>query len=215
LIDFENSIFLPAAYVKDQGYVLPRDNTGRSIVTRVRRLLTGMNAVADRNGRDFLARLSQSGHRPRVLVIGGGAIGDGAQGLYNDEDVDLLGTDVYASPYTCAVADAHQLPFIDEAFDGVWIQAVLEHVLEPYIVVAEIFRVLKPMGLVYSEIPFMQQVHEAAYDFTALRSAGIVGCSRDSSNYRRGQWAGQGPLLCGRFDGYGAPWAPKTRSRPF
>jgi hypothetical protein len=42
---------------------------------------------------------------------------------------------------------------------------VLEHVVEPSKVVEEIFRVLKLGGIVYAETPFMQQVHEGAYDF--------------------------------------------------
>jgi ubiquinone/menaquinone biosynthesis C-methylase UbiE len=64
------------------------------------------------------------------------------------------------------VADGHQLPIADGSVDGVWIQAVLEHVLDPSIVVQEIHRVLTPGGVVYAETPFMQPVHEGAYDFT-------------------------------------------------
>ena len=46
-----------------------------------------------------------------------------------------------------------------------WIQAVLEHVLSPESVVKEIFRVIKNDGIVYSEIPFMQQIHMGKNDF--------------------------------------------------
>ena len=53
-----------------------------------------------------------------------------------------------------------------DSFDGVWIQAVLEHVVEPQVVISEIYRVLNKNGLVYAETPFMQQVHEGAYDFS-------------------------------------------------
>jgi SAM-dependent methyltransferase len=172
LIDFENSIFDPSAYAQKKGYVLPRDDSGRSIGTRVRRFITGTNSVAEKNGDEFLRRLRLFGERPRVLIIGGGAIGDGAQGLYNNADIDVIGTDVYASPYTCAVVDGHHLPFCSEAFHGVWIQAVLEHVLEPHVIAAEIYRVLKSGGLLYSEIPFMQQVHEGAYDFSRFSLSG-------------------------------------------
>jgi len=172
LIDFEHSIFDPSAYLQDHGSVLPRDNTGRSIGTRVRRFVKGNNLVADDNSRLFLNQVKGLAARPRVLVIGGGAIGSGAEGLYCDPDIDIIGTDVYASPFTCAIVDGHNLPFCSLAFEGVWIQAVLEHVLEPHIVAAQIFRVLKPGGLVYSEIPFMQQVHEGAYDFMRFTLSG-------------------------------------------
>ena len=37
---------------------------------------------------------------------------------------------------------------------------------------AEIHRVLKPGGIVYAETPFMQTVHEAAYDFTRFTDTG-------------------------------------------
>lgn len=172
LMDFERSIFDPRSYTQADGSVLPRDDTGRSLGTRVRRLITGVNPVAQANGQEFLARVKQMCAHPRVLVIGGGAIGAGAEGLYGDPDIDLIGTDVYASPYTCLVSDGHQLPFREASFDGVWIQAVLEHVLDPHIIAAQIFRVLKPAGVLYSEIPFMQQVHEGAYDFTRFTLSG-------------------------------------------
>ena len=48
----------------------------------------------------------------------------------------------------------------------------MEHVIEPAIVIEEIFRVLKPDGIVYAETPFMQQVHEGAYDFNRFTVLG-------------------------------------------
>jgi SAM-dependent methyltransferase len=44
--------------------------------------------------------------------------------------------------------------------------------MDPSRVVAEIHRVLKPNGLVYAETPFMQQVHEGAYDITRFTMVG-------------------------------------------
>ena len=81
--------------------------------------------------------------------------------------------DVYASPETDFIADAHHIPLPDASVNGVWIQAVLEHVIQPERVVAEIHRVLKPRGIVYADIPFMQTVHEGAYDFTRFTDTGI------------------------------------------
>ena len=70
------------------------------------------------------------------------------------------------------IADAHNIPIVNEYFDCVIIQAVLEHVLRPNQVVNEIFRVLKANGIVYSETPFLQQVHEGPYDFTRFTESG-------------------------------------------
>ena len=50
--------------------------------------------------------------------------------------------------------------------------AVLEHVLEPTRVVAEIARVLRPGGVVFADTPFLYPVHEGAYDFTRFTITG-------------------------------------------
>ena len=92
--------------------------------------------------------------------------------MYDDPQVQVIGTDIYHSPHVTLIADGHLLPFADQSVDGVWIQAVLEHVLDPQQVVAEIHRVLRPDGLVFADTPFMQQVHEGAYDFTRFTLSG-------------------------------------------
>ena len=92
--------------------------------------------------------------------------------LYDDPAIELLSFDVYRSPYVQFVADAHKIPLPDGTFDGVIVQAVLEHVLEPTVVVAEIYRVLRSGGLLYAETPFLQPVHGGPYDFTRFTESG-------------------------------------------
>jgi SAM-dependent methyltransferase len=173
LVDFAKSILSREDLLarSGQSYKI-RDDDRTRFRTRILEFLFGTNSVARACCTRFLRQLKTNNASPRVLVIGGGAIGNGADDLYNDKSVDLVGTDIYVSRYTKVVADGHQLPFINQCFDGVWIQAVLEHVLDPPIVVAEIYRVLKPGGLVYADTPFMQQVHEGAYDFTRYTVSG-------------------------------------------
>jgi SAM-dependent methyltransferase len=134
--------------------------------------LFGENRVAPMICQRMLSALKRQSQSATILVIGGGAVGAGASALYEDRDIQLVGTDVYASPNTCLIADAHRLPFKDGVFDAVWVQAVLEHVLEPHVVAGEIRRVLKPGGLVYADTPFLQAVHEGAYDFTRFTLSG-------------------------------------------
>jgi SAM-dependent methyltransferase len=172
LIDFEHSIFDRSAYSDDRGSVFKRDDTGKGLAVRFRRLLTGDNPVTPSKSNEMIVRITNQALQPVLLVIGGGAIGAGADALYADPNIQIVGTDVYASPNTDIVADGHFLPFRDAVFDGVWIQAVLEHVLDPFAVVAEIHRVLKPGGIVYADTPFMQQVHEQAYDFMRFTLSG-------------------------------------------
>jgi SAM-dependent methyltransferase len=76
-----------------------------------------------------------------------------------------ISTDVILSDIVDFVCDITALPFSDNQFDAVIVIAVLEHVVEPKIGVDEISRVLKKDGLVFSAIPFMQQVHMGCFDF--------------------------------------------------
>lgn len=131
-----------------------------------------------------------------ILVVGGGrqrawldpllrAV-QAHQVVYSDidtgADVDLF-------------CDGHDLPFVDAAFDAVVTTAVLEHVLYPERVAAEITRVLKHGGLLYSELPFMQQVHEGAYDFTRYTLSGHRRLFNQFVELEAGLVAGPGTAL--------------------
>jgi SAM-dependent methyltransferase len=180
LIDFAASIVEREALVSSSGAsTLPRDPTHASFKTKVKRLFIGINKTAIEIGRRFHADVLAAAESPIVLVVGGGAFGDGALPMFHDPKVRVIGTDIYASPNTTLIADGHQLPFQSSTIDGVWIQAVLEHVLDPWKVVAEIHRVLKPNGLVFADTPFMQPVHEGPYDYTRFSLSGHRWLFRD------------------------------------
>lgn len=195
LIDFATSIFDREMYDNDNASVLQRDVTRRSVGSRLHQFGFGRNPIAASNCAKFIDLLKQEAERPTVLVIGGGVIGSGTDELYSDSSIELVGTDVYASPHTTLVADAHRLPFDDGVFDGVWVQAVLEHVLEPASAVSEIHRVLRRDGLVYAETPFMQQVHERAYDFSRFTQSGHRWLFRRFSEISAGPIGGAGVAL--------------------
>jgi len=195
LIDFDNSIFERSAYLDGSGSVLPRDDSGRSFRTRLRNAAMGSNKVARTKCAELLHLVKSTSPNPIVLVIGGGAIGAGAIALYEDSAVTVIGTDVYASSNTDLLADGHALPFHDRVFDAVWIQAVLEHVLNPFQVVDEIHRVLKPEGYVYAETPFIQQVHEGPYDFARFTQSGHRWLFRRFEQIDSGPVAGPGVAL--------------------
>ena len=197
LIDPEASI-IDVATILGSGGSRPvaNRNGGRLLNTVARRLAHPRNTTAERYvGRLATDLLIETEGRPRVLVIGGGTIGSGAESLYNDPRLDLLAFDIYASDNVQFLADGHQVPLEDGSVDGVWIQAVLEHVLDPQTVVAEIHRVLRPGGLVYANTPFMQHVHEGPYDFTRFTESGHRYLFRHFTVRDSGATAGLGTQL--------------------
>jgi SAM-dependent methyltransferase len=132
---------------------------------------------------------------PVVLVVGGGIMGKGMQTLASLPGIRLVNVD--PSPTSAAVVfcDAHDVPFRDGSVDAVVTQAVLEHVADPVRCADEIHRVLKPDGIVYSEIPFMQQVHQYGYDFTRFSHLGHRRLFRRFVELESGAVAGPGTAL--------------------
>lgn len=141
------------------------------IFKALKKHIVGQSKITEKNISNFIKHLNDANQNPMVLIIGAGEIGSGTDELYSS-NVELIGTDIYISSNIDYLADAHYLPFKNNTFDGVLIQAVLEHVADPGLVVSEIHRVLKEDGYVYAETPFMQQVHEGAYDFTRFTVVG-------------------------------------------
>lgn len=131
----------------------------------------------------------------RVLVVGGASVGVGFQALLEEPGVKIIETDIARGERTQIVCDAHELPFSDATFDAVVCQAVLEHVLDPTRVVGEIHRVLRGGGLVYSEVPFMQQVHGGRYDVTRFTLLGHRRLYRHFDEVRSGAQGGPGMAL--------------------
>jgi SAM-dependent methyltransferase len=152
------------------------------------------NLVAAKNFRKLGELLMQQSAAPNVLVIGGRARGKGMHELVK-YPVVLTETDIAAGPNTSIICDAHRLPFPDESFDGVVIQAVLEYLQDPVMCVTEIHRVLKKDGVVYSETPFMQQVHGGKFDFMRYSHLGHRRLFRYFKEIDSGACVGTGSAL--------------------
>ena len=170
LIDYEKSLFLEDQIVTLNSVV--NRQTYNGIMKTIKRIVTPQNKVSIKNIINLKKLLSTANGKKRVLIIGGSTIGQGTKSLYDDPSIELIAFDIYATQNVQFVADTHNIPLPSNIFDGVVIQAVLEHVLEPKIVVSEIYRLLKDNGLIYSETPFLQHVHEGAYDFIRFTESG-------------------------------------------
>ena len=196
LIDSDKSIVNLATVISSAGSSPKKRSRGGKIRQFVMNREVSRNKVAEQYANRLAADLlAETKNRPRVLIIGGGVIGSGAESLYQNPGLDLIAFDIYNSENVQFLADGHQIPLRSGSIDGVLIQAVLEHVLNPNTVVAEIYRVLRPGGLVYADTPFMQQVHEGPYDFTRFTDSGHRYLFRDFVARKTGAVAGLGTQL--------------------
>jgi len=85
----------------------------------------------------------------------------------------ILNLDIAFSKSTDCVANAEQLPFADNTLDIVVTQETLEHVKDPFLVIKEINRVLKPNGILYCQVPFTIGYHPGPTDYWRFSVEGI------------------------------------------
>jgi SAM-dependent methyltransferase len=144
-----------------------------------------------------ISDLIKNNSHNRILILGGSVDGVGIKHLKNilKSDDLLVETDVSYGPNTTIICDAHEIPFADNSFDLIIAQAVLEHVLDPFLCVVEMNRVLKNGGLIYAETPFMQQVHGGKYDFLRFTDLGHRRMFRNFREIQRGVIAGAASSL--------------------
>lgn len=169
-------------------------NTLRDIIFKFTPTIN-KNVKASENFKNFEKLLLQRSNRPKVLVLGGSIIGEGMESLINNDSFEMVETDISFGPRTNMICDAHEIPFEDNSFDAVIVQAVLEHLLDPYRCVEEIYRVLTVDGIVYAETPFMQQVHGGRYDFTRFTYLGHRRLFRKFEEIDSGPVCGPGMAL--------------------
>ncbi len=86
----------------------------------------------------------------------------------------VVNVDIFDSGTTNVIASALQLPFADSSADLVILQGVLEHVEDAARTLAECRRVLKPGGLFYTEMPFLQPYHESPIDMRRSTRPGLA-----------------------------------------
>lgn len=153
------------------------------------------NMKARQNYLKFAELLLKQNENPVVLVLGGRIVGQGLESILSLPSIQFVETDVSFGPRTALICDAHDIPFDDGTFDGVIIQAVLEHLANPYHCVKNIHRVLKDEGLVYAETSFMQQVHAGKYDFTRFTYLGHRRLFRKFNEICSGAVCGPGMAL--------------------
>ncbi len=109
----------------------------------------------------------------KILNVGSGdQTGLGAK-LWKHSSGQVVNIDIQDGDTVDVVGDTHDLPFVDNSFDSVIMQAVLEHLHTPEVAISEAFRVLKPGGFIYLEVPFLQGFHADPHDYFRFTQVGL------------------------------------------
>ena len=168
----------------------------RNWKTTIRSVIPGIteNAGAADRIRRFL-KLLDGIETPHILIVGGGEVGAGLEEFIDDARYVFTELDVYWGDRVNVLADAHSLPFEAATFDAIICQAVLEHVVNPTRCVEEMWRVLKPGGRIFLDLPFLWPVHMGAYDYTRFTLTGLRLLARGFDEVESGVSAGPAQTL--------------------
>lgn len=101
--------------------------------------------------------------------------------IYDGLVEQSVGTEVAFSPHGTNAADAicfgEALPFEDASFDTILCTEVLEHTRQPWRVMAEFARLLRPGGHVLISVPFIYPLHEKPHDYWRFTGYGLEAIS--------------------------------------
>jgi predicted SAM-dependent methyltransferase len=137
-----------------------------------------MNAplpVVDNGMSDFIQEMKRV--KGTVIEIGARVVAPGGSlqaGLFQPE-CKFIGVDIHPAPGVDVVADAHFLSdhFEPGAIDGIMSLAVMEHLACPWLLAAEINKVLRVGGLTLHSLPQAFPVHETPNDFWRISDEGL------------------------------------------
>lgn len=194
LVDFNNSILEKELLLslKGKSLIAREKNIIKSILKVI---FIGDSPKTSKNLTLITKDLNKLSHPPKILIVGGGTIGAGLTAFGKEFKDNIVSFDIYDSENIHFIADAHNIPLKDDHFDFIIIQAVLEHVVDPQKVVSECHRVLNNNGTIYAETPFIQQIHEGAYDFTRFTDSGHRFLFKNFELIKSGVVAGLGTSL--------------------
>lgn len=101
----------------------------------------------------------------RVLDLGGNKIRKRGQFDIERYDLRVVYANLSATKRPDVQAEAEHVPFEDSCFDAVLCSELLEHVPNPLTVLNEVYRVLRPGGVLLICVPFLSHIHSDPYDY--------------------------------------------------
>ena len=127
-----------------------------------------LSPVHFRASRLYYALIELKGVRGKILDVGCG-VGDFSEAIeFYRPDLDVYAVDISSKAIALAkkrnlkvhfkVCDAQKLPFKSNFFDAIVCFDLIEHVKSPKRVLDEIYRVLKPKGILHTFIPMEDNI---------------------------------------------------------
>ena len=107
------------------------------------------------------------GHQPYARIL-------------DSRKVRYVGVDVAAAVSPHLVADSASLPVKDGICDVVLCMQLLEHVVSPELVLSEVYRILRPAGLIYISVPMTWALHYEPHDYRRFTSHGLKMMLKDA-----------------------------------
>jgi len=120
-----------------------------------------------------------------VALIGkfsDGLILDCGAGLPFQNYRNVINFEIQKFTNTDVIGVGEELPFADNSFNAVFSFSVLEHVKDPFKCVAEIERVLKPDGVIYTSAPFLVPVHGYPHHYYNMTQQGLANLFSENIN---------------------------------
>ncbi len=156
-----------------------RAQTGHELFSRSLKL----RAPAARSENELPARLfdrfrsAANEQKWTVLEIGSRVVvpGSSSRRPLFAQAASYTGFDLYGDDNTDVIGDAHRLSsyFPAQRFDAIFSLSVLEHLAMPWVVAAEINKILRPGGVTFHLTHFTFPLHEQPADYWRFTDAGL------------------------------------------
>jgi hypothetical protein len=176
-----------------------------SIVDTYRELGSTLDSRADI--REFYER--RVAKKSRVLDVGGqnhsSKSANRLRYLGAGADTEIVATDVIPDYQPDLIDDITQTSIPPESFEGVYCDAVLEHVTEYWAAMRNIHAILRPGGEAFVYVPFFFKFHDAMdyHRFTITEVARMVHDFSEAKVFLPGRGGGWGWVVCDTLS-YGA-----------
>lgn len=114
-----------------------------------------------------------------AATLTGGMLLDCGSGTKSEAFENVVQMDIVPFPFVDVLAVNQRIPFVDDSFDAVFSLDVLEHVEDPFACARELARVLRPGGVLYVDMPFLQGEHGYPHHYFNATRMGLQRLFRD------------------------------------